>query len=1252
MSSIAPELKEKILELSHNAPPVPEAGESKVEERGTVIAGLEAGAFDDEDNADMDVPLPSRLLSGWVAARIISEGSKRTVQTGAIPLIGRPIITDPNTLPAPSMLGGYPTHAYATISTSSPSIFSPSLLASAAHSRHFGFPRHSASSANASQAAILGGGGVGGTGSSVGLGALRLDLSLSDRIAAIHAKSEERSKRFLVLRRHYLQSLKNYHLEAREQDIAIEQLRTATIEARVKVRGPNRSSKFATDQEEWAAVDRMSMASTAVYFQNVELRMRLAALTNRSSGCDMEEAKLFNDQAVSSTSGVGSVAPSLSSVPPITSSSSQLVNKEVGVKVLTRNSGAVSGGAKAKTKKGEKATSVKTKKMSQSSQSKVAVEDEDDAMHDVVEERGNNNGNDSDDNDLDPYHTRARTEPRRGPRTIKNASETILGVGDLVLSVYGRGVVVRQRDPDKSVPFCMTQILLEWGANAFVMSKSLTLLCVAGEEYLGERSQDATLLQLCGVSRPLKTPSTSALVPQLYNADDLIMEASALSRRQSLAGVPSTATITPVTISSASTTESVTLPLKQSMLSERDDESSAMKDVQSTPPSRGMSRTRRKQSGAGAAASQAPVSVSPEKNRAFRSSATDAADEEGGEEDKEAVKRAVKKLKTKSGKTISMRAPVFVTSWDTYGVPRGVPLRLDPARNATFGFAVAANDFSSSSKFGGGNEGAVRTLSSNDQIHSTALVSYLNETSPRGSSSSALTATGTGENMFKSDHGSKNESSQSRFFGPGSPLHGVSSGDMSSSAADTARLLRAQNERLTFQLRHSEEIREEQRKRLSDTKDSISRILEQLNNERETSRELAEELRVCMLEANEVTARLVSLAKRFDPASPTAQVVLPPLTSSSASSSSFASLVLGSMSLTSGTSDTFVISETSRKRKAGDAPSSASRHTQTIRTHPPHSSSADSDSDGGNEDEAEVSAPVEKSGPQTRSGRNIASLSLGTHNRRSATSRPTEEPQEDSHEADANTDEYDVGESEEGEEETEKGGDATMDDDDEAPLAGVDESDDGLGLAALLELTSVRTRAQRSQDIALSGPASASTAATSSASLTLVKGKKGTRLSVPEATTSGDGGGPKVSGKRRRTQDDFAEDGVSALHAIVADAIVSSEGGLKSRNSNGKETSTLKKSVSLTSSQPHNTSHALGSQTQTHTDINIIDDEVPPSKRTTRQVNKTQTNTESDRRRGSAPTKQNDDEGDDDEALEDTSSQQASKQLQHNRRRK
>jgi hypothetical protein len=92
----------------------------------------------------MDVPLPSRLLSGWVAARIISEGSKRTVQTGAIPLIGRPIITDPNTLPAPSMLGGYPTHAYATISTSSPSIFSPSLLASAAHSRHFGFPRHSA----------------------------------------------------------------------------------------------------------------------------------------------------------------------------------------------------------------------------------------------------------------------------------------------------------------------------------------------------------------------------------------------------------------------------------------------------------------------------------------------------------------------------------------------------------------------------------------------------------------------------------------------------------------------------------------------------------------------------------------------------------------------------------------------------------------------------------------------------------------------------------------------------------------------------------------------------------------------------------------------------------------------------------------------------------------------------------------------------------------------------------------------------
>ena len=1212
MNLISPDLKEKLQELSQNAPPVPESGESKVEERGNVIAGLEAGAFDDEegDGADIDVPLPSRLLSGWVAARIISEGSRRSVQTGGVPLIGKPIISDPSAPSAVSVLGGYPAHDYtasSSSSSSSSSLFSSPLLASAAHSRHFGFPRHRPSmSASASQATILGGGGVGGTGSSVGLGALRLDLSLSDRIAAIHAKSEERSKRFLLLRRHYLQSLKNYHLEAREQDIAIEQLRTATIEARVKVRGPERSSKFATDQEEWAAVDRMSMASTAVYFQNLELRTRLAALTNRSSGCDVEELKPLSDQAVKKVDKGDASATSIpsSGASSTNNASSQIVSKEVGIKVLTRNGSAVSGGAKTRAKKGDKAAapSVQTTTATTKSKAKAPKADEDDdAMRDDIEERAENNDEDSDDND--PYATRVRTEPRRGPRRVKNASETVLGVGDLVLSVYGRGVVVRQRDPDSSAPFCITQVLLEWGANAFVTSKSLTLLCVAGEEYLGERSLDALLLQQSGVSKPLKASATSASVPQLYNADDLIMEASMLSRKHSQAGTQGRSSAVSSTIAP---TISVQPPTKQGVPSEQEEEEGAsMKDVSSTPPGRASSRSRRK------SVSQ----VSPQKNRSIRTSATDAADEEGGEDDKEAVKRAVKRLKTKSGKSMSLRAPVFVTSWDAYGVPRGVPLRLDPARNATLGFVVAVNEFPSSSKFGL-REGtsSSRAVSSSSANQVAALEPFVDEMSPRSSSSSsssssaaARTGSAAVEISFKNEPKADNNS-QSRYFGPGSPLHGVTSGDaLNSSAADVVRQLRAQNERLTFQLRHSEEIREEQRSRLSDTKDSISRILEQLNSERETSREIAEELRVCMLEANEVTSRLVALAKRFDPASPTAQVVLPSLSSftSTSTSTSFASLVLGSTPLTTGSAESFVISETARKRKAADAPSSASRHTQTIRTHAPQSS-ADSDSDGiDDEADAQSSAPAGKHRPLTRSGR-TASLSLGTNGRRGgAHARTSEEAAETAAaEAAADTDDYDVMDSDDADEDTEKGN-ATMDDEDDAGgQDGVDESDDGL--AALLELTSVRTRAQRSSqghDLASSGP---STAASSS----LAKGKKGSsRLPVVEATTSGDGG-PRVGGKRRRTQDDFQEDGVSALHAIVADAIGSSDAALKTRSSNGKDsTVSLKKSTSLSASS------ALAPGIQAVVDgAHAADDEVPTSKRTTRNGRGSNI-TDADRRR-------------------------------------
>lgn len=86
----------------------------------------------------MDLRAPSKALSGWVAARLIAEGS------GTCPVIALPGPVDASPL---------------------------------------------------------------------GMGPLRLEMSLRQRIAAVAAKREERDRRFLHLRRKYIHELRNYILE-------------------------------------------------------------------------------------------------------------------------------------------------------------------------------------------------------------------------------------------------------------------------------------------------------------------------------------------------------------------------------------------------------------------------------------------------------------------------------------------------------------------------------------------------------------------------------------------------------------------------------------------------------------------------------------------------------------------------------------------------------------------------------------------------------------------------------------------------------------------------------------------------------------------------------------------------------------------------------------------------------------------------------------------------------------------------------
>jgi hypothetical protein len=194
LGTLAPELRARIAALAANELPSPEAAPSRSDERPSVISQLEAAAFDDGASGDedgdhaLDVPPPARRMSGWVAARLLSESGARAVRVGGVPLVGRALQTQLGVLATPPVGGAVAGAAGAGASSSSSSSSSSSAAtsgvsaaAAAAHAHHFAWPRPIMDSS------MLTGGGP-----AVGMGALRLELSLSERLAALAARTEER----------------------------------------------------------------------------------------------------------------------------------------------------------------------------------------------------------------------------------------------------------------------------------------------------------------------------------------------------------------------------------------------------------------------------------------------------------------------------------------------------------------------------------------------------------------------------------------------------------------------------------------------------------------------------------------------------------------------------------------------------------------------------------------------------------------------------------------------------------------------------------------------------------------------------------------------------------------------------------------------------------------------------------------------------------------------------------------------------
>jgi hypothetical protein len=690
-------------------------------------------------------------MSGWVASRVIAESGAFAVTTDSLPLGG--------------------TAGWGAVSPRHPaaSPASPSTLLRAGAGAGAGAAASSSSSASAAattslrpaSSVVARPGSLGvtfgwprGAGAAVGMGPVRLDLALSERLAAVRARKEETENRALMQRRYYVQSLKTYCLEAKETKVALERLRAETLQARQEVR-PNRPTAFATDAEEWAAVDRMAAASAAVWAQNKELRARLAAATLRHSG-NVDGEPFAGD-------GEGAKGAAAAAPASTTAAAADAV-------VLTGKNGAVVGGGAKPSKR--RASPARTTPGAAAAAAAAAASSAaaagsrrggPDDMSD--DEGGSNNGDGDGDVALgeNPYRPHARRTPRRSGRAARRSGrDTVLAFGDLVLTPFGRGVVLAQRDQPAAAPRePFVDVLLAWGARAAIQSHQVSLLAVAGEEY----------------TAPLATDWEVALGAQ---------DAPASASSSSAAGASS-------------------VPLR-----------------------------------ARAAAGGHPSALNGPGVAGVGLHGTSTAEmDEEVEDERAAAHRVTRKVMAESGLPLSSRTPVFRTSWDRNGVPRGVPLRIDPVRGtSTLGFIVSTADGSA--------------VFEKDQSHRSLA-------SPHGGMAGGAHA-GAGAGGADGHRGMGDSAA--------SPLglRGSSSSSNTSAAADALmRNLRAELERVQFQLRMQEVVTTSQRKQSTDMRNTLRSLIEKLNDERARVTQLHADLARKERDIDSLADRLIEMAAKYEP---------------------------------------------------------------------------------------------------------------------------------------------------------------------------------------------------------------------------------------------------------------------------------------------------------------------------------------------------------------------------------------------------
>ena len=530
--------------MAHPPPPPTEplAAPAKGDEQPGVITALEFAAYnglegDDGETSDpLALPAPARLLSGWTAARLMGEACAASAPMGGA--------SSTKAFFAPPNAGGLGVT--------------------------FGWPQ---------------GGGL----STLGMGPLRFDLSLSQRLAALNARREEQDARYGAARRRYVQALRDFSLEQRERTTAITALREDVATARAAVRPGRATHLFTTDEEEWASVDIMTASAQAVVRQNAELRSRLASATGRASSGNVD--------------GEGGMD----------------ANSECALILRRGNGEVVAGGARA----------VKRKRVAPGCSRGGPISDEEDAGE-LKEEASVDPASEGAAPGSNAYLRRQRSTAR-----YSENRGVVLALGDLVVTPYGRGVVLGQRDP---LPSCssftqplMVRVLLQWGAVASIntspldaanlQSSTLVLLAVAGEEYTGPREHDAHLLANAAslssralASAPL-AHGASALTAPLSNADDALFGSKPL---RSTVHVPS--------------------------LSRR-----------------------------GFVSASEPLRILP------MDDAIDSATSE----------RVMRGIKPNCGVALSSRFPIFRTSADRTAPPRGVPLCIDTMRGtASLGYII------------------------------------------------------------------------------------------------------------------------------------------------------------------------------------------------------------------------------------------------------------------------------------------------------------------------------------------------------------------------------------------------------------------------------------------------------------------------------------------------------------------------------------------------------------------------------------